>query len=451
MFPTGPNRHTHSRPAAPAPEQKIIRTPGVLRRDLNLGVKEGAGYSLMVGAGETYIPAFVLAIGLDQVVAGLIASVPMLTGAILQLASPAAVRTLGSHRRWVVLCVTAQAMVFVLLVAAALAGHLTAPAAFLIAAIYWGAGMASGSAWNTWIGTLVPPRIRARYFARRSRILQLCTLAGFVAGGFALHWAKGTGVLMQTFAVMFAIAGVSRYFSARLMSKQSEPIPIPANQRLVPFSELLLRFKDSPDGTLLLYLLAVQVSVQVAAPYFTPFMLSQLKLSYVDYTWLIAISFLGRILSLPLLGRFAHVAGPGKLLLFCGFAMAPMSAAWIFSYHNLWILAVVQIIAGVVWGGYELASTLLIFERIRPSERTSILTSYNLVNSFALVIGALLGGALLSTLNESFNGYLILFGISSVLRTATIVPLMKAWKIRHDQYGRHEFGSPPPRKIRSVG
>ena len=71
-------------------------------------------------------------------------------------------------------------------------------------------------------------------------------------------------------------------------------------------------------------------------------------------------------------------------------------------------------------GGYELASTLLIFERIVPAERTSILTTYNLVNSIALVFGALIGGALLSTMHESFNGYLIIFGISSLLRAARL-------------------------------
>ena len=351
MFPFGLNRHTQSKPASLAAGQPVTREPGALRRDLSLCTKEGSGYSIMVGAGETYLPAFILAIGLDQVVAGLIASVPMLTGAILQLASPAAVRILGSHKRWVVACVYAQASVFLLLVAAALAGRLTAAAAFLIAAIYWGAGMASGSAWNTWIGTIIPGRIRARYFSKRSRVLQICTLGGFVAGGFALHWAKGTGVLMQTFAVLFAIAGIARYLSGRLMSMQSEPIPIPENQRLVSFSELLIRFKDSPDGKLLLYLLSVQVAVQIAAPFFTPFMLGQLKLSYIDYTLLIAVSFAGRVWALPLLGRFAHVAGPGRLLLFCGIFIAPMSGAWIFAHNHFWLLASVQFLAGVVWGG----------------------------------------------------------------------------------------------------
>jgi hypothetical protein len=53
----------------------------------------------MVGFGETYPPAFVLAVGLGEIMAGLIASVPLLAGGLMQLASPAGVRILGSHKR----------------------------------------------------------------------------------------------------------------------------------------------------------------------------------------------------------------------------------------------------------------------------------------------------------------------------------------------------------------
>ena len=84
----------------------------------NLG--DGLGFSLMVGLGESYLPAFALALGMGEVVSGLVASVPMMAGALLQLASPFAVRKLGSHRRWVIFCATCQALSFVPLVVAAL-------------------------------------------------------------------------------------------------------------------------------------------------------------------------------------------------------------------------------------------------------------------------------------------------------------------------------------------
>jgi hypothetical protein len=55
---------------------------------------------------------------MGEVVAGLIACVPLLAGAILQLVSPYGVRTLGSYRRWVSACAAVQAASFIPLVVA---------------------------------------------------------------------------------------------------------------------------------------------------------------------------------------------------------------------------------------------------------------------------------------------------------------------------------------------
>ena len=47
-----------------------------LRSDLLASVNDGAAYGGMVGVGETYLPAFVLAVGLGEVAAGLVTTVP---------------------------------------------------------------------------------------------------------------------------------------------------------------------------------------------------------------------------------------------------------------------------------------------------------------------------------------------------------------------------------------
>src|SRR5262245_19494775 len=93
------------------------------RRDLQSILGDGLTYNVMVGIGETYLPAFALALGLGEVVAGLMATLPMLAGAAMQLATPWAIRRVGSHRIWVVGCACAQAVSFLPLMAIALAGH----------------------------------------------------------------------------------------------------------------------------------------------------------------------------------------------------------------------------------------------------------------------------------------------------------------------------------------
>lgn len=97
----------------------------VLKRDLRYSVGDGSAYGLMVGAGETYLQAFVLAIGMGEVFAALIATLPQLIGSLLQLTSPLAIKAIGSHKWWVVTCASVQALCFVPLILAAWAGYVS--------------------------------------------------------------------------------------------------------------------------------------------------------------------------------------------------------------------------------------------------------------------------------------------------------------------------------------
>lgn len=51
--------------------------------DLLWSLGDGAAYGGMVGFGETFLPAFVLAVGLGEITAGLIASVPLIAGGVM--------------------------------------------------------------------------------------------------------------------------------------------------------------------------------------------------------------------------------------------------------------------------------------------------------------------------------------------------------------------------------
>jgi MFS family permease len=395
----------------------------LLRRDLAYVHTDAIAASVMVGTGETYLAAFALALGLGDVVAGIVATGPLLAGAVLQLVSPYAVSRLGSHRRWVVWCAALQALSFVPLVIAALVGSLSSLGLLAIATFYWGAGMAAGPAWNTWVGTLVPRSLRSRFFARRSRAGQVAVLAGLLAGGAILHQGETSERNLFAFAVLFALAGVSRGFSAWLLSRQSEPDPQLANY-LAEQAEFGPPRRVAGNRRLLAYLLVVQIGVQIAAPYFTPYMIGQhaLKLSYASYMGLIAASFLSKILALPALGHYAARSGARRLLRFAGVAVVPLPALWTFSNDYRFLIAI-QLVSGVAWGAHELATFLLFFDAIRAEQRTRILTWYNLANAAAIVLGAALGGSLLRGLGTDFAGYAALFWISAGARAATL-PLL---------------------------
>ena len=406
----------------------IVSKPTELRRNLRRIYSDAIVFSLMVGAGETYLAAFVLALGMGEITSGLVASIPMLAGAVIQLVSPAAVRHLKSHRRWVVLCAIAQAASFLPLIAAAIAGRIHVVALFAIAALYWGTGMATGPAWNTWAGTLVPKRIRAHYFARRSRAAHMAVLAGLMIGGIGLQIGASHGKLLIAFAILFAIAGICRFISAGLLAGQSEPEPPDQDHREVPWRVLLGRLRHGHDGRLLIYMLAAQAAVQISGPYFTPYMLNQLKLSYVQYLLLIATSYSARILVLPALGGFVRKAGARRVLWLAGLGILPLSALWLVSSSVVYLFFV-QLVAGAVWAAYELATFLLLFETIDEEERTSVLTTFNLANAIATVGGSALGGFLLSMMGTDRAAYLSIFAISSGARVLTLFLLARAARV----------------------
>jgi len=399
-----------------------------LRRDVRASLWDASAFAVMVGIGETYVPAFVLALGHGPVLAGLVAALPMLAGALLQLASPRAVRALGSHRRWVVLSTTLQALCIAPYIVGALRGSMGSFAVFATASLYWAFGQGSGPAWNTWIERLIPGPDRPRYFARRTRLSQGATLVALVAGGWLLEEGAAHGHALIAFAITFGVALVARVVSARGLSAQSEPAG-PVEAHSVPLGRFARRLWKGQDGRLVLYMVLVQAGVYVAAPFFTPFMLGELKLSYLAYVGLVATAYVSRIVAMPLLGEWVERHGPRRVLWVGGLGIVPLSILWVFT-QTYWHLMVFQALSGVMWGAYELATQLLFFETIRRDERTSVLTYFNVVNAGAILVGSLVGGAILAGFGGHL-GYMVLFAVSFAGRLATLLLLPRVAETPH--------------------
>lgn len=393
------------------------------RRDLNAMLGDGAAYSVMVGVGENYLPAFALALGMGEVIAGLIACVPLLAGATLQLVSPYGVRRVGSYRRWVAGCAAVQAASFLPLIAAALVGKIPVPLLFLLAGSYWGAGMSTGPAWSTWATSIVPARIRPRFFAYRTRVSQAGVLVGFVGGGISLQYGQSIGRPLEAFALIFAIASVCRFISSRLLATHSESIRPASGMPIVGRREVLCRLRNRGEGKLLVYLWTMYATAQIAGPFFTPFILGQLQYSYATYMLILATSILAKALSTPLLGRFAHRYGSRQLMIAGGVLMIPLPLFWLFSAAVPYLLCV-QILAGVSWAAFELAIVLMSFDCIPASHRTSMLTAYNFGYAIASVAGSLVGGAILKLCGENHLAYLVVFAVSAAGRLLTL-PLLR--------------------------
>jgi MFS family permease len=392
--------------------------PSRIRRSLRFSTADAMLFAIMVGCGEAYFGAFGLAIGLSEIQVGLLASVPLLLGAALQLMSPSMVRLMASHKRWVIVCTGLQAAAFVPLVVMAATGQGSAFAVFAAASLYWGANLATGPAWNTWIGTVVPRSVRSRYFASRGRIAQLGIVVGLVLTGLLIRSADDQRSA-SIFLIPFVIAGFARFACLWLHGAIPESRPIPQTAQRLPMRELVFGKSSATGGRLLAYMLCVQICVQISGPYFTPFMLGQLEFSYTTFTLILIASFVGKIVALPFLGRLAKHIGERALLWAGGIAVIPLAAVWAITDHPVALIGL-QFAAGFAWACYELATTLMLFESIPAAKRTAMLTLFNFLNAVCVVIGAAIGAAVLRHMGGTHEAYTTLFMLSSLVRVLTL-------------------------------
>lgn len=394
------------------------------RRDLSASVADAATFNMMVGTGETYIAPFAVALGTGGITTGLLTTIPIFAGSMLQLVTPHAVRRLGSHRKWVVACATVQALSLLLMPLAIFLGGWGAGLVYLAATLYWGSGQAGNPAWNTWIEDLVPQEVRTRFFARRSRISQIALLAAFVLGGLFLETGKNFGWTMQAFTVLFVVATLCRLTSTMFLAACSEPNAGKLRDEHISLVQWSKRLKQHSGAKLLVFLFAMQAAVYISGPYFTPYMLKNLELSYFGYMLLVSVCLAGKAIALPFWGRFAHRYGAKQLLWVGACAILPLSSLWILT-TSFWGCMAIQLLSGLTWAAFELAIVLMFFEAIPRHERASLVTLYNVSNSTAMLLGTFAGAFVLHQFGGSPAGYGVIFGLSSLARVFAVLLLIR--------------------------
>lgn len=444
-----------------------------LRNHMRASLIDGGAHAAMIGIGEAYLAAFLLAAfrehaagNAGQIAAALITTLPVFLGSLLQLISPWGIRRLGSNRVWVIRAAALQAFCFLPLALAAVIGDVPIAGVFALVTLYHAAGLATGAAWLAWISSVVPARIHPHYFGYRTRWCQAATLAGLVLGGVVLRAAelvrdqalvpspsRAGGVIdtlasalpaafvesgrvqdlpLYAFACLFLIAAALRGVSTLYLIRQTESLPL----RTVPepiSHRSLGHFGRTSTGRLITYMCAANVAIHSANAFLHPYLLTQHALPYDRYMALIAALYVGRIALLPLLGRFAKRYGEHRLLKLAGLAIVPMPLFWMVGpwagEAGFWVLLAAQLLAGGIMGAHELSTFLMILQSIPEKDRTNAVTTLYVGNSSSMLVGSLAATAAVPALMAGMSGvaaYWTLFAGSTLLRAATIPLLNRA-------------------------
>ena len=270
-------------------------------KSLKLSLIDALLYSIMVGAGESYLPAYALALGYSDVAAGVLTSLPLITGAFLQLFTPTIIQRTRKPKRWMVLSAAMQAMVFLPLIYFETHQKPNFWILILIFTLYWTSGFSINPYWTHWMNNLVPDEIKNQYFSLRSRVAQLGVLIGLVGGGLSLHYKVEIGPFSGFFTVLFLMAFICRIISSVVLSQKEYVVEWDSNvvEEKVSFKEYFKFLTSGSDASrFILGLFPFYACVYISAPFVSPFLLSQVKMDYSDYMGALIALLAGKILEI---------------------------------------------------------------------------------------------------------------------------------------------------------
>ncbi|MFT3923195.1 MAG: MFS transporter [Myxococcales bacterium] len=390
------------------------------RRALTISVIDGLMHAVMLGFTENYLSALAVELGHGARHQALLTSLPVLAGAMSQLLAPAFTRLFGSRKRFVVACAALQALTHLWFIS--IAEHEErALAPFLIAKVlYFVGGNMLIPAWSAWMASLTAGGGRERYFALRSGAIQVALLLAFGAGAYGLDASSTRAGILSVYAQLFWIGLFARTASSLLLAAQHDPEPAPCEQRPLRIGEALLRC----DFRVAIYLTLLYFGTFIASPFFVPWWLHELKLSYHQYAVLMGTAILARVVTVPRLHRIAARWGMTHLLYAAGFGATFLPMAWACS-SSFSTFLLIQVASGTIWGAIEYASFQLLLESSHEETRLEFLSIAGTLMGLGQLGGSLVGGALL---DQAGLPYPTVFGISSVIRA---IPLVLAFALPH--------------------
>lgn len=387
---------------------------------------EGALHAVMVGVAESYFGAFAVELGHGPRRLALLSTLPLLSGACVQLSSPLLCAWLGSRKRLALAGALGQTASLGALIAIAVLQSSSFPALLAAQVGFWVSGGAMAPAWNAWMANLTLHTHRPRYFARRSALNHLALLIAFGAAGYALHHA-GVEVL-NCFVALFAVGFMARLSSVVALAFQ---VDVEASRRVRVWEAMIMpRLRSAlVQGRfgVTAYLGALAFGTHLAAPFFTPYMLRELSLDYRSYAALSALSILAKALTFPCCHHIAEKLGLWALLRWAGAGVALTPLVWALS-SDFGALVFAHLLGGAVWAAVEYASYQLLLDGAPGDLTAEFFSISNGVTGLAQVAGALTGGLLLGQHAMSYGQ---IFLLSSLLRALPLAFLIFAPHVEH--------------------
>jgi MFS family permease len=377
------------------------------------GILAHASESVVVA----YLSLFVLALGATRAQIGLMSALASLSAAAILLPGALVVERSGRRKRAILLGGGGGARI-VLVLLALLPLFASGTTAVLLAItlvatrsafIHFGI-----PAWISLTADIVPLSHRGRYFSSRNIAMGVAGMGITYLVGQLISRAGAPAGYQLAMAIAFVIGAAATMSFARIREPAAAPAQPTDARSSTP--TLLRHLRAHPDFLALCGVAAVwNISLGIAAPFFSVYMVENLGASA---SMVGALTVAATIASLPgqrLFGVLADRWGPRRLQFVTGFIVPLVPWTWALT-RSPWHLIPVEMAAGFIWAGYNLASFTFLLTVTPEDLRSRYTALYQIVVTLGLAFGAALGGIVVTEW-----GLIVIFVVSGFGRLAGAV------------------------------
>lgn len=385
-------------------------------KSLIVSWKEGIPASIMQSLADDYSIPLALFLGATPVEIGLLVAVPTLVSSITQLWTSKVVDLTGSRLRSLVSTVAGQALCLLpIAFLPCLAGSWRIGMFIVLVTFFRIFGSFISTIWGSLTSDYLPAEERGQYFGWRSRIVGVAGILGTIWGGVLL-FSYQANLQAAGFMILVLAAAFARFLSAGLMTRMQDPPAVKKPGDHFTFFMFLRRFRESNFVKFVFYVASVMFATNLAAPFFTVYMLRDLHFNYLLFMTIRFASVVAGLVSFPIWGKHADAVGNAKILKLTSFLIPAIPLLWMVSPVPAYLVCV-EIFSGFVWGGFNLCALNFIYDATSSGKRIRCLSYFAFINGVAIFLGASAGGFLVERV-PPFHGFAILtvFLISGVLR-----------------------------------
>lgn len=385
-----------------------------VRNSLKVSFLDGSFFSVMFGVGDTFLNPYAIFLKATSFQIGLLSSLPGLVSALIQFRAPELTEQCGRYRimKWGVF---AHALMWLpmILLPYIFPSH-AASWLILFVTLYLLFSSLAAPAWASIMSQYLPASKRNRYFSWRQRFQGIITLIATFAAGYVLFLFPKSAV--TGFTVIFSVAFACRIVSWYFITKMHEPRLDCKPGAYFSFGDFLHRLPESNFAKFVFFVGAMSLAVNLAGPFFTVYMLRDMKLDYLTFVLLNTTPTLAMLFSLRAWGRQTDRVGSIRTMRLTSLLIPVLPLMWLVN-QSIPYLIFAQAVSGFAWGGFNLAASNFIYDAVTEEKRVRCVAYFNLINGVGIFIGAALGGFLIPRLPQLLgSGILTIFLISGVLR-----------------------------------